>query len=129
MKGEKNIVNTKSTEDYLETIYKYKTPTGTSSVDVARSLNVTKAAVNLAINDLIKRGYVTKEPYRKIFLTKEGEKIAKSVYARHLVIKQFLLKIGVDEENAEKDCCEMEHSISDVTFEKLKKFLYSMQNL
>ncbi|MEA2070740.1 MAG: iron dependent repressor, metal binding and dimerization domain protein [Asgard group archaeon] len=42
---------------------------------------------------------------------------------RHDIIKSFLMLIGVQEENAEKDCCLMEHDLTADTVDKLQKFL------
>jgi DtxR family Mn-dependent transcriptional regulator len=56
-------------------------------------------------------------------LTPSGRKLASEVYRRHKVLKAYLLKIGVSETNAEKDCCQIEHVISRETFLAIEKLL------
>jgi len=41
----------------------------------------------------------------------------------HCVIREFLILHGVDGENADKDACEMEHCISQVTFSAMEKYV------
>ena len=38
-------------------------------------------------------------------------------------IKEFLLKLGIDENIAEIDCCKIEHVISEETFKAIKNHL------
>lgn len=115
---------TKSVEDYLEAIYVIEI-TGNGivhSLQVAKNLNVSKAAVSRAMDKLIEDGFVEKHLYGDIHLTEKGREIGSKVYEKHTTIKQFLLNIGVSEENAEIDCCKIEHTICNETFEQIKKF-------
>ena len=103
-----------SFEDYLEAIYILET-TGQKikSVSIAKMLNVSKPAVTKAMNELFSSDYIFKTPYSQIELTKSGRQIAKNVYHRHTVIRDYLIKqLGVSHEIAEKDCCMIEHVIS-----------------
>ena len=114
---------TKSYEDYLETIFVLETKNiKVQSVEIARVLNVSKPAVHKAMDELIELGYVTKEKYSDIKLTESGREIAIKVYEKHIEIRNFLLKLGVDEKTAEHDCCLIEHVISEITLEKIKEF-------
>lgn len=114
---------TKANEDYLEAILLLeKEGKIIRSIDIARMLNVSRPGVNQAMNVLKEMKLINKDDYSDIKLTDEGRKIAQKVYEKHLVIKQFLLKIGVSEITAENDCCKIEHVLSDETFECLKKF-------
>ena len=115
---------TKSTEDYLESILILNRETNepVSSLQIASFLKVTKGAVAKAMNRLHQEGYIDKELYGQITLTEKGLEIAKNVYSKHKEIKNFLIKIGVSLETAEKDCCLIEHNISDETFLAIKKF-------
>jgi Mn-dependent DtxR family transcriptional regulator len=56
-------------------------------------------------------------------LTAKGKEYANVVYARHCTIKRFLTLHGVDEENAEKDACSMEHVISPQTVQMMEKYV------
>lgn len=115
---------TNSNEDYLEAILILKLKYGkVRSVDIAKHLNVSKPGVNKAMNVLKQNGLIEKDDYSDVTLTKKGEEIANEIYKKHLTIKEFLLKLGVDEENSEIDCCKIEHVISDTTFEAIKRFL------
>lgn len=114
----------KSHEDYIEAILVIKEKLGkVHSVDVAREMNVSKPAVHKAMDELSSLGYIEKEPYGEIYLTDKGKEIADAIYDKHTSIKEFLLKLGVDEKTAENDCCLIEHVISDETFIKIKDFL------
>lgn len=114
----------KSHEDYIETILIISKINGkVQSVDVARELGVSRPAVHKAMDELLALGYITKEHYGHISLTEKGYEVADKVYQKHIAIKDFLIRLGVDENNAEKDCCLIEHVISETTFEKIKEFL------
>ncbi|MCD8040134.1 MAG: metal-dependent transcriptional regulator [Clostridia bacterium] len=112
-----------STEDYLETIlllsqkqeYVHK-------IDVARAINVSQPAVQKAVKLLAAQGFITSEGMH-IYLTESGKTYAAEVYDRHCTLKKFLAAHGVSEENADKDACEMEHILSEETYEKIKEFL------
>ena len=112
-----------SFEDYLEAIYILEVegkPIKASTI--ATNLEVTKPAVTKAMNDLLTMFLIEKTPYSQIKLTDAGREIAKSVYHRHTVIRDFLTKIGVSKETAEKDCCMIEHVISSETLTAMEKF-------
>ena len=115
---------TDSNEDYLEAILIIKLKKGkVKSVDISKHLNVSKPGVNKAMNILKENGLIEKDYYGDIELTQKGEEIAKKVYKKHTTIKEFLLKLGIDEETSEIDCCKIEHVISDKTFLAIKQFL------
>ena len=63
------------------------------------------------------------EPYGNIELTEKGTRVAALVLGRHVVLKAFLLKLGVSERTAEKDACLMEHILSAETMERVQEFL------
>ena len=112
---------TKAEEDYLEAIYVLGGTDGkVQSVAVSNKLGVSKPAVNMATNDLAKKGLIEKQRYGDLSLTTEGRAVAEEVYARHTLLKQLLMYIGVSEETAETDCCKIEHTLSQETVEKLR---------
>ena len=90
---------------------------------VAKLLGVSKPAVHQMGHELINRGWITRKDYGDMKLTDEGRAIARAVLDRHHLLKRFLLKLGVSEENAERDCCLMEHVLSEETFDAIKKTL------
>lgn len=113
---------TKSLEDYVEAIYRRTREAGFARVvDIAKMLRVKMPSVNSAVKELASLQLVKYEKYREITLTEEGIAVAKKVFERHTVLKNFLLSLGVSEENAEHDACAMEHILSEETIAALEK--------
>ncbi len=112
-----------SSEDYLESILLLSRETEfVHRVDVARRIGVSQPAVQKAIKILEASGYVEFDGLH-IYLTKKGEDYAVKIYERHCTIKEFLRLNGVNEADADSDACEMEHVISEATFEMMKNFV------
>ncbi len=119
---------TKSNEDYLEAIIILSQKgQKVKSVDVARLLGVSKPAVNKAMNELKENMLIEKDNYGDIELTERGRALGNQVYQKHLLIKSFLLKIGVSEEIASTDCCLIEHVISDDTVSRMKLLINKLE--
>jgi DtxR family Mn-dependent transcriptional regulator len=114
-----------SLEDYLEAILHLKTENNLIRVtDLAERLHVAKSSVNQAVNKLREKKLVTHERYAPLELTDLGIKRAQEVDERHQLLKCFFNKVlGVEEQVAEKDACNIEHYISAITVEKLVAFL------
>lgn len=114
-----------SLEDYIEAIYILKKDKGFARVsEIANFLNVKMSSVNSAIKILAKKNLVVHKNYGYISLTKLGEKEAKKVYSRHIILKKFFKEIlGVNEKKAEIDACKIEHHISRETLNKLLKYI------
>lgn len=113
-----------SGEMYLETIYVLsKTKSTVRSLDVAEHMNFSKPSVSRAIGLLKSGGYVEVASDGHLSLTESGKDVAEKIYARHNLIKNFLVKLGVDEETAAQDACRMEHGISDKSFEAMQKYV------
>lgn len=109
-----------STEDYLECILLLSRESEfIHRVDIARRIGVTQPAVQKAIKILVNAGYVKCEGLH-IHLTPEGQAYAEKVYDRHCTIRQYLLGLGVNEKDADADACEMEHVLSECTYEAIK---------
>lgn len=114
---------TQSLEDYLETIYLLIKDTGSACVrDVAKSLGVKMPSVVKALHELKSLELVNQEPYSSIELTKKGERLAKSVLSRHELLKNFLIRLGVNPETADEDACRMEHILSAETLDKIRTY-------
>ena len=47
--------------------------------------------------------------------------IAKNIYEKSVVLKDFIMSLGVNEKTAEADACRIEHVLSDESFAALKK--------
>lgn len=118
-----------SHEDYLEAIVMLggTTEVPVRSVDVANKLGVSKASVNKAISALKEQALVVQPHYGDITLTEEGYAYGSSVLGRHRMLFDFLTKaVGISPEVAEEEACQMEHAISDDSFEKWEAFVKSL---
>jgi len=110
-----------SNEDYLETILLLSRELeAVHRIEIARKMEVSQPAVQKAMKLLIKQGYVSVDGMH-IRLTQAGQAYAEKIYNMHCVLKQFLINLGVSEDIAEKDACEIEHCISDETFATIEK--------
>ncbi len=117
-----------SAENYLECILMLKRKNGSvRSVDVAHSMEFTKASVSVAMKHLREDEFIVVEKDGEILLTEKGMAVAERVYERHNLIAKFLIAIGVSEETAFLDSCKIEHDLSSESFEKLKA--YFLNNL
>ena len=111
-----------SAEDYLERILILQERNNeVRSIDIARDMGFSKPSISVAMKKLKEAGLININKSGFITLTKEGHVIADKVYERHCVLKEALITIGVNPEQAEKDACKVEHVISEETFEAIKK--------
>jgi len=115
---------TQSLEDYVETIFRLHSEGVTVKVsDIASALAVTKPSVVRAIRELTRLGLVRHEPYRGVELTEKGRRVAKLVLSRHLLLREFLVKLGVGAEMADRDACLMEHILSAETLDRIRNYI------
>ena len=113
-----------SLEDYLEMVHMLRLANGIARVkDIAAALSVKMPSVAKAILELKKLGLVTQEPYSGVELTEEGRKAAADVLNRHILLKGFLIRLGVSEAIADKDACSMEHILSAETISTIEDFM------
>ena len=106
---------------YLETIYVLlQKNSKVRAIEVSTHIGYTRASVSRAVNLLRKGGYITVDKDGYISLTSSGEEVAKKIYERHVVIKNMLVSLGIDEETATEDACRIEHVISDKSFAAIK---------
>ena len=100
-------------EDYVEMIADLIAETGEArTVDLAARFGVTSPTVNVIIQRLQREDLVETRPYRSIFLTEAGQALAKEARARHRIVRDFLVAIGVPETIAEEDAEGIEHHVS-----------------
>lgn len=115
--------STEIAEDYVELIADLIDSGGEArAVDIARRLGVSHATVIKTIRRLQRDGLVETKPYRAVFLTKEGRRIAEWSRRRHELVVRFLLAIGVSHQVAQADAEGLEHHVSPETlaaFERL----------
>ena len=108
-------------EDYLEVIYHLIHDKGyASTVDIAESLQVKPPTVSSMLQRLAAKDYLVHEPYRGMRLTEKGEKIARSVIARHNTVSEFLSMLGVNETVAYQDTEGIEHHLQPETIRRIE---------
>lgn len=118
-----------SGEMYLETILVLSEKKGVvRSIDVCDHMGFSKPSVSRAIHLLEDGGYLTVDEKGYLTLTDEGRNVAAKIYERHKLLTAFLKQIGVEDPIATDDACRMEHDISDITFEALKRYMETTEN-
>ena len=119
----RNAHKTENTEDYLELIAELLNSKGEARiVDIAESLGIAQATANKTIQRLHSQGYIKREPYRSIFLTLKGQKIASKSKKRHNIVYNFLINLGLDKNTAYEDAEGIEHHVSKKTLRKMNSF-------
>ncbi len=112
-----------SGEMYLETVYILsKKLENVRSIDIGEYMGYSKPSVSRAIGLLKNGGFITVDSNGYITLTKEGKTVAESMFERHTILTEFLVKLGVNEAIANEDACKIEHHISEESFNALKQF-------
>ena len=118
-----------SAENYLETIFVLgMNGEPVRSVDIAAELDYSKPSVSVAMKNLREKGYINVNEDGYITLTKNGQKIAKSMYERHMLISDWLIFLGVDKKTAVADACKMEHTMSEKSFAAIKAHIKNWKN-
>jgi len=113
-------------EDYAELIADLLASVGEARpVEIARRLGVSHATVAKSVARLKREGLVTARPYRGVFLTEAGRALAERVRARHRLVVDLLVALGVPLEAAEADAEGIEHHVSDVTLKSFARFLHA----
>jgi DtxR family transcriptional regulator, manganese transport regulator len=111
-------------QDYVELIAELIDEVGEArGSDVAMRLGVANATVVKMLKRLAEQGLVTQEPYRAIFLTGEGWKMAEDGKRRHKIVEQFLLALGLSEKTARIDSEGIEHHVSEETLKAMARFI------
>lgn len=115
---------TETAEDYVELIADLIEANGEARiVDLAQRFGVSHATVNKVIARLQKEGLVVTQPYRSLFLSEEGKRIAQMCKERHILVVNFLKSLGVSDETAEMDAEGVEHHVSEETLEAFRKHM------
>jgi DtxR family manganese transport transcriptional regulator len=100
-------------QDYVELIADLIAQTGEARlIDLARSLGVSHVTASRTLQRLHRQGLVETAPYRSIFLTEAGRRLARESRDRHELVVRFLVSIGVPATVAESDAEGMEHHVS-----------------
>jgi len=114
-------------EDYVELISDLLGNGGEARpTDIARRLGVSHATAIKTIGRLKREGLAVAKPYRGVFLTATGERLAERCRARHRLVVELLVAVGVPTEAAELDAEGIEHHVSDTTLAAFGQFLRRM---
>lgn len=114
---------TETKEDYVELIADLiEVQKEARASDLAARLGVSAPTVSNVLSRLQDEGYIESKPYRSIFLTEKGKKLARKCKERHQIVLEFLIRLGVDVETAEFDAEGIEHHISKKTLDIMRKF-------
>ena len=113
-----------STENYLETIFVLSQSGETvRAIDIVNELEFTRPSVSVAMKHLREKGYIEISDGGYISLTGRGQKIAESMYERHILISDWLIFLGVDKKTAVSDACKIEHALSEKSFSAIKEHI------
>jgi Mn-dependent DtxR family transcriptional regulator len=113
-----------SAENYLETILILsKKHSSVRSIDIADEMGFSKPSVSVAMKKLRENGCISVDDGGFIKLTDTGKEIADSTYARHVLLRDWLISLGVTAEVAEMDACRTEHVLSQESINALRNFL------
>ncbi|HTJ57370.1 MAG TPA: manganese-binding transcriptional regulator MntR [Devosiaceae bacterium] len=109
-------------EDYLELIADLiEDGNEARQVDIAARLGVSQPTVAKMLGRLTADGLVSRKPYRGVFLTEAGRKMAHESRARHQTVEAFLRALGVSAETARIDSEGIEHHVSAETLEAFRR--------
>ncbi len=122
--GSDNLDLSKALEMYVKVAYELEEERGTATVsDMAERLGVKAPSVTAALQKLDGMGVVKYRRYQDVKLTSVGKLLARKLLERNRTLLDFLLMIGVDEEIATIDACEIEHVVNPQTIEKLSAYM------
>jgi DtxR family transcriptional regulator, manganese transport regulator len=115
---------TETAEDYVELIADLIEAHGEARVvDLSERFGVSHSTVNKVITRLKKEGLVNGQPYRSLFLTDKGKKLAHTCKERHIIVFEFLKSLGISARTAEIDAEGVEHHVSAETLKAFQKFI------
>jgi DtxR family manganese transport transcriptional regulator len=115
-------------EDYVELIAELIEEKGEARpTDVALRLGVSNATVSKTLRRLQDEKLITQEPYRAIFLSEAGRKLAEDGRKRHRTVEDFLVKLGVPPATARIDAEGIEHHVSEATIRAMRTWMASRQ--
>jgi len=122
------IMNTKlssSLEDYLEIIYNNKdNEKKIRAVDIANTLNISRASVTEALKKLSNKGYINYGRYDTISLTQQGVETARNITSKHTILQRFFEEnLGLTTKEASENACKIEHVITDNAFLKISEIV------
>jgi len=111
-------------EDYVEMIAELeRTQSDVRTGHLAERFGVSHATVTNRIQRLVGEGLIEDRPYQPLVLTATGRSIAETSRHRHILVRDFLIALGVDPECAEADAEGIEHHVSKQTLAAFARFM------
>lgn len=116
-------------QDYVEAVADLIDAHGEArAVELARRMGVSHVTVIRTIERLQRDGLVTTQPYRSIFLTDTGRKLAAKARRRHQIVIAFLEALGISTNVARADAEGIEHHVSAETLAAFERYLATYQS-
>ena len=111
-------------EDYIELVADLIEDGGEArQVDIAARLGVAQPTVAKMLQRLAGEGLVSRRPYRGVFLTEAGQRVAAESRRRHQTVEAFLCALGISKETARIDAEGIEHHVSTETLDAFRAFI------
>ena len=116
--------SSETAEDYVEAIAELMASVGEARpVELARRLGVSHVTVSRTVSRLQRDGYLATRPYRAIFLTEKGARLARESRERHSLVVDFLRSLGIPERVVQADAEGIEHHVSAETLAAFKRHI------
>ena len=118
-----------SAQNYLETILLLEKSNGVvRSIDVAKTLGITKPSVSRAMGKLKDAGLIEMDENNKIVFTKKGKKEAEAILEKHETVMQFLMMTtDVSEEVAREDAAKISYAMGDEVYAGVIGFIKQVE--
>lgn len=88
-------IRTDRMKDYLEVIYELIQHMGyATTADISKYLSVSSPSVTKMVMKLDENHYLIYDKYRGLRLTEAGTRIAQNIQEKHLLVAEFLKKMG-----------------------------------
>ena len=92
------------------------------AIDIGAARGFSRPTVSVMLRELRENGFVATAPNGGLALTEAGRLVAEDMYARHCLIAEVLMHLGVSRETALTDACKIEHDMSNETFLCIKAY-------
>lgn len=111
----------RSTEDYLKTIYKLEAQSGAAMTSaIADALEIAPPSVSGMVKRLSESGLLQHVPYRGVQLTDAGRQAALRMLRRHRILEAYLIdRLGYRWDNVHDEAERLEHAVSDDLIERM----------
>jgi DtxR family transcriptional regulator, Mn-dependent transcriptional regulator len=106
---------TEAIQDYVREIYKLADGGGrVSTTALARSQGVSPASASAMVKKLAVLGLAEHAPYRGVWLTDDGTRVAIEVIRHHRLLELYLAEtLGIDVDNVHAEADRLEHVLSE----------------